>query len=66
LISASGRRLAAWIVFVALISSVAYASRFTAGRPDRNALYQWSTAVGELTIFVVILAVTLAIAGGRT
>jgi membrane protease YdiL (CAAX protease family) len=59
------RRLVAWIVFVALVSGVAYASRFTAGRPDRNALYQWSTAVGELTIFVVILAVTLAIAGGR-
>jgi membrane protease YdiL (CAAX protease family) len=59
------RRLAAWILFVALVSTVAYASRFTAGRPDRNALYQWSTAIGELTIFVVILAVTLAIAGGR-
>jgi membrane protease YdiL (CAAX protease family) len=59
------RRLVAWILFVALVSGVAYASRFTAGRPDRNALYQWSTAIGELTVFAVILAVTLAIAGGR-
>jgi len=59
------RRLVAWILFVALVSAVAYASRFTAGRPDRNALYQWSTAIGELTVFAVILAVTLAIAGGR-
>ena len=59
------RRLVAWILFVALISGVAYASRFTAGRPDRNALYQWSTAIGELTVFAVILAVTLAITGGR-
>jgi sodium transport system permease protein len=59
------RRLVAWILFVALISGVAYASRFTAGRPDRNALYQWSTAIGELTVFAVILAVTLAITSGR-
>jgi membrane protease YdiL (CAAX protease family) len=59
------RRLVAWILFVALVSGVAYASRFTAGRPDRNALYQWSTAIGELTVFAVILAVTLAITGGR-
>ena len=40
------RRLVAWIFFVALISAVAYSSRFTAGRPDRNALYQYSTAAG--------------------
>jgi membrane protease YdiL (CAAX protease family) len=59
------RRLVAWILFVALVSGVAYASRFTAGRPDRNALYQWSTAIGELTVFAVILAITLAITGGR-
>ena len=59
------RRLVAWILFVTLISGVAYASRFTAGRPDRNALYQWSTAIGELTVFAVILAVTLTIARGR-
>ncbi len=65
MVNASSRRLVAWILFVALVSGVAYASRFTAGRPDRNALYQWSTAIGELTVFAVILAVTLAIAGGR-
>ena len=59
------RRLVAWILFVALISGVAYASRFTAGRPGRNALYQWSTAIGELTVFAVILAITLAITRGR-
>lgn len=59
------RRLAAWMLFVGLVAGVAYASRFTQGRPDRNALYEWSTAVGELVIFAVILAVTLAIAGSR-
>jgi membrane protease YdiL (CAAX protease family) len=64
-LGASGRRLVAWILFVSLVSAVAYASRFTAGRPDRNALYQWSTAIGELLVFAINLAVTLAIARGR-
>jgi membrane protease YdiL (CAAX protease family) len=59
------RRLVAWIVFVGLITAVAYASRFTAGRPDRNALYQWSTAISELVVFAVIVVVTLAIAGSH-
>jgi membrane protease YdiL (CAAX protease family) len=59
------RRLAAWIGFIALVSAIGYASRFTAGRPDRNALYEWSTAVAELTVFAVIFAVTLAIAGAQ-
>src|SRR5207248_2179411 len=63
--SSMSRRLVAWIVFVGLITAVAYASRFTAGTPDRNALYQWSTAVGELIVFVVIVVVTLAITGSQ-
>ncbi|HEY2219422.1 MAG TPA: CPBP family intramembrane glutamic endopeptidase [Gaiellaceae bacterium] len=59
------RRLVAWILFVALISSVAYASRFAAGPPERNALYKWSTAVSELFVFAIIIAVTLAITGSQ-
>jgi membrane protease YdiL (CAAX protease family) len=59
------RRLIAWALFVALISSIAYASRFAAGPPDRNALYKWSTAVSELFVFAVIVAVTLAITGSH-
>jgi membrane protease YdiL (CAAX protease family) len=56
-------RLLAWISFVAVISGIAYASRFTAGSPGRNALYEWSTAVAELIVFAVIFAITLVIAG---
>ena len=59
------RRLAAWTLFVALISAVAYAGRFSSGRPDRNVLYEWSTAASELLVFAVILGVTLAIAGSQ-
>jgi membrane protease YdiL (CAAX protease family) len=58
-------RLVAWFLFVALISAVAYASRFTSGRPDRDALYQWSTAAGEVAVFAVIVVITLAIAGSQ-
>lgn len=59
------RRLVAWILFVALIASVAYASRFASGPPERDALYKWSTAISELFIFAVILTVTFAIAGSQ-
>jgi membrane protease YdiL (CAAX protease family) len=59
------RRLIAWALFIALISSIGYASRFASGPPDRNALYKWSTAASELVVFAVILAVTLAIAGSQ-
>src|SRR5262249_49366969 len=38
--SSMRRRLVAWILFVALISSIAYASRFAAGPPDRDTLYK--------------------------
>jgi len=59
------RRLVAWICFVAFVSFLAYVSRFTQGKPDRNVLYQWSTAVGELIVFGVIIGATLAITAGR-
>lgn len=59
------RRLAAWILFIGLISAVGYASRFSSGKPDRNVLYMWSTAAGELLVYAVIFAVTMAITGSH-
>lgn len=59
------RRLVAWLAFTALVTGIAYASRFTAGPPARDALYQWSTAVGEIVVFLVIAVVTLAIVGSQ-
>jgi membrane protease YdiL (CAAX protease family) len=58
-------RLVAWIAFVTLIAAIAYASRFAEGTPESDALYKWSTAVGEVFVFAVIIAVTLAIAGSQ-
>ena len=48
---------------MAIISGIGYASRFSSGKPDRNALYMWSTFAGELLIFAVIFGVTMAITG---
>jgi CAAX protease family protein len=59
------RRLVAWLVFTAIVTGIAYASRFTAGPLPENALYKWSTAVGEIFVFALILAVTLAIVGSQ-
>jgi membrane protease YdiL (CAAX protease family) len=63
--SSTRGRLVAWIAFGLVIASIAYASRFTQGKPDRNTLYHWTTAIGEFFVFAVIVTVTLAIAGSR-
>jgi membrane protease YdiL (CAAX protease family) len=55
------RRLVAWILFVGLVSAVAFVS----GSPPRNALYDYSTAAGGAIIYAFFLVVTLAIARGR-
>src|ERR1700675_2658405 len=55
------RRLVAWILFVALVSTVAFIS----GSRPRNALYDYSTAIGGAIIYAFFLGVTFAIAGGR-
>jgi membrane protease YdiL (CAAX protease family) len=57
------RRLAAWIGFVGLISAIGYYSRFSGSEPDRNLLYQWTTVGWQLTTFLILVGVTLAIAG---
>jgi membrane protease YdiL (CAAX protease family) len=59
------RRLVAWICFVALIATVGYVSRLAGGKQDPNVLYKWSTALGELVLFAIILGVILAITAGR-
>ena len=59
------RRLVAWLVFILIVTGIAYASRFIAGPLPENALYKWSTAVGEIFVFALIVAVTLAIVGSQ-
>ena len=41
-------KLAGWFVLVGVISAISYAGRFAGGKPPKNALYDYSTAVSEL------------------
>jgi membrane protease YdiL (CAAX protease family) len=58
-------RLAGWLLFVALLIALAYASRAAEGKPDPQVLYEWSTAIGAVVQDAIILGVVLAIAGLR-
>jgi membrane protease YdiL (CAAX protease family) len=58
-------RLIAWSIFVAFLIAVQYASRFSQGTPDRNVLYRYSTAAGAAVVYLTLLGVVVAIAGGR-
>ena len=58
------RKLAGWFTLVGVISAISYAGRFAGGKPPKNALYEYSTAVSELILFAIILAVVFWIARG--
>jgi membrane protease YdiL (CAAX protease family) len=58
------RKLVYWFLLVGSISAISYAGRFTGGKPPKNALYQYSTAVSELILFAIILAFVFLIARG--
>lgn len=58
-------RLLAWLFVIALLTTFAYLARATEGRPERDVLYKYSTAVGSLVGYLVIFAAVLAIAGGH-
>ena len=55
-------KLAAWVTLIAIFSGIAYADRATSGKPPKNAVYHYDTAVGSLILYVVILGIAIAIA----
>lgn len=57
-------RLAGWLVLVGVLAAVGYASR-SAGPPDPQLLYRWSTVAGAIIQDAIVLGVVLAIARGR-
>lgn len=61
---ALSRKLAGWFALVGTVSAISYAGRFAGGKPPKNALYQYSTAVSELILFGIILAIVFWIARG--
>ena len=58
-------RLTAWVVLVAALATLGYASRASGGKPPRDAVYQYATAVAGVVQYAIILAVVLAIARPR-
>ena len=60
------RRLAFWLVLVALLAALGYGTRASEGKPDPQVLYQWSTAVGGLIQDGLLLLLVLTIAGFST
>jgi len=57
-------RLAAWLTLVGVVSAIAYAGRFSNANHQRDVVFKWSTAISELLLFAIILAVVLWIARG--
>ena len=62
----SRTRLIAWAVLVAVLIAAAYAGRLTGGRPPRNVLYEYETAVVGAISYGLILGLVLAICAGAS
>jgi membrane protease YdiL (CAAX protease family) len=60
-----GLRLAWWSLLVGAVAIVQYAGRFQNGQPDRNVLYEYSTAIGSALVYGVLLFIVCLIAGWR-
>jgi membrane protease YdiL (CAAX protease family) len=59
-------RLVAWLVLVGAQIVLNYASRATSGKPDRNAVYHWSTPGGALLFYALFFGIVLMISRERT
>lgn len=57
-------RVAGWVALVGTLATIAYAGRLTAGAPDRDLLYQYSSAVGALIQYALLLGLLLLVARG--
>ena len=55
-------RLVAWTILVSALALLGYASRASGGKPPDNAAYQYTTAIGGIVQYGVILAIVLLIA----
>ncbi len=58
-------RLALWAAFVALLVTLAYAERAASGKPPRDLLYEYATAVGGAFFYAITLAAVVGMASGR-
>lgn len=57
-------RLLGWLALVGGLATISYAGRLTAGKPDRDLLYQYSSAVAALVQYALLLGLVLLVARG--
>jgi membrane protease YdiL (CAAX protease family) len=58
-------RLVGWAILVGILALVSYAANFASdGDPPDDVLYRWSSAVGGLIQYGIILAIVLALSRG--
>jgi membrane protease YdiL (CAAX protease family) len=50
-------RLGGWCALIVLMTTVAYASRFSSGSTQNDVAYHWSTSIGGLIQYAVILGI---------
>lgn len=57
-------RLVGWAILVGALAALSYAANIAGGKPPKDVLYQWTTAVGALVQYAIILAIAVALARG--
>ena len=57
-------RTVAWLLLVAALAALAYGSRLSEGKPPRDALYRYETAVGGIVVYLLLLGIVLWIGRG--
>ncbi len=57
-------RLLGWTILVTVLAALSYAANIAGGDPPKDVLYQWTTAVGGLVQYGIILAVVLLLSRG--
>ena len=57
-------RLTAWVVLVGLLAAASYGARLAGGETPDDVLYLWSTFVGAVIQYGIMLVLVLAIAHG--
>ena len=57
-------RLVAWVVLVGLLAAASYGARLAGGETPDDVLYLWSTFVGAVIQYGIMLVLVLAIAHG--
>lgn len=57
-------RVAVWAGLVIALAGLGYLSRAIGGAPEKDALYQYDTAIGGLIVYGIFLSLLLAIGSG--